>query len=353
MRKACEDHDLLGQGLLILLPGYSGQCAGMIWKEDSPSPAEDWDCFAESGMKKENVFKLRQSLILLLTALIWGMAFVAQSVGMEYVCPFTFIAIRFALGAAVLLPVILLQGHRQRTGETSDSGGMASPAQGRVRSGRKLWLGGVLCGVALMIASSLQQFGIMRTTVGKAGFITAMYIVIVPILGIVIGRRVRPLIWLCVLIAAAGLYLLSMSGRMTLQTGDALCLACAFVFALQIMLVDHYVTVVDSVCLSAVQFLTACVLGIVMMLLFEHPNWDGIWEARLLILYTGIMSSGVAYTLQVIGQRGLNPTVASLIMSLESVISAAAGFIFLHQTFTGRELAGCIMMAAAVILAQL
>lgn len=300
-------------------------------------------------MKKEKIFQLRQSLILLVTATIWGTAFVAQSVGMEHVGPFTFIAARFALGALALLPVILLQNRRLK----ADGIGKGKMADGRAGSGKVLWKGGLLCGVALMSAASLQQVGIMRTTVGKAGFITAMYIIIVPILGVFMGRRIRPLIWGCVLLAAAGLYLLSMSGAFSLQSGDALCLACAVIFAIQIMLVDHYVEVADGVRLSAIQFLTASALGTVMMLLFEHPSLGAVWNARVPILYAGIMSSGVAYTLQIIGQRGLNPTIASLIMSLESVIAAAAGFIFLHQTFTGRELCGCILMAAAIVLAQL
>ncbi len=300
-------------------------------------------------MKKEKIFQLRQSLILLVTATIWGTAFVAQSVGMEHVGPFTFIAARFALGALALLPVILLQNRRLK----ADGIGKGKMADGRAGSGKVLWKGGLLCGVALMSAASLQQVGIMRTTVGKAGFITAMYIIIVPILGVFMGRRIRPLIWGCVLLAAAGLYLLSMSGAFSLQSGDALCLACAVIFAVQIMLVDHYVEVADGVRLSAIQFLTASALGTVMMLLFEHPSLGAAWNARVPILYAGIMSSGVAYTLQIIGQRGLNPTIASLIMSLESVIAAAAGFIFLHQTFTGRELCGCILMAAAIVLAQL
>ncbi len=314
-------------------------------------------------MRKESAFQLRQSLILLLTAVIWGIAFVAQSVGMEYVGPYTFIAVRYALGALVLVPVILLRrkikaSGREEAGNTGlsrsrDISGTVPAEEDRAGSGRKLWIGGALCGTALMIASGLQQFGIMQTTVGKAGFITAMYIVLVPILGIFIGRRCKALIWLCVLIAACGLYLLSMNGSFSLQRGDALCLACAFVFAMQILLVDHFVNEADGVCLAAIEFLTASVIGTVLMLLFEHPTWQAIYDARESILYTGIMSSGVAYTLQIIGQRGLNPTVASLIMSLESVVSAVAGFLFLHQSFSGRELAGCMLMAAAIVLAQL
>ena len=304
-------------------------------------------------MKKENAFQLRQSLILLLTSVIWGLAFVAQSVGMEYVGPYTFIAVRFALGALALLPVILFQnahaggGHPARTGE--EAGG----ADRTVRGGRQLWLGGVLCGAALMAASALQQFGILWTTVGKAGFITAMYIVIVPVLGIFIGRRIKPLIWLCVLIAAGGLYLLSMSGSFMLQSGDAFCLACAFVFAVQILLVDHFANEVDGIRLAVIEFLTASVMGAVMMLLFEQPSWSAVYSARWSILYTGIMSSGVAYTLQIIGQCGLNPAIASLIMSLESVFSAVAGFLILRQVMTGREMIGCALMGIAIILAQL
>lgn len=300
-------------------------------------------------MNKDRLFRLRQSLLLLATAGIWGIAFVAQSVGMDHVGPFTFIAVRFALGALTLVPVILLQSRQSRKGAVHEG----EMTDRRARSGRVLWTGGILCGTALMIASSLQQFGIMRTTVGKAGFITAMYIIIVPILGIFTGRKIRPHIWLCVLIAVAGLYLLSMNGSFVLQDGDALCLACAFVFAVQIMLIDHFVDRADGVRLSAIQFLTASVLGAVMMFVFEKPSWTAVQNAGIPILYTGIMSSGVAYTLQIIGQRGLNPTIASLIMSLESVIAAVAGFLFLHQIFTGRELAGCILMAAAIVLAQL
>ena len=212
-------------------------------------------------MRKESAFQLRQSLILLLTAVIWGIAFVAQSVGMEYVGPYTFIAVRYALGALVLVPVILLRrkikaSGRKEAGNTGlsrsrDISGTVPAEEDRAGSGRKLWIGGALCGTALMIASGLQQFGIMRTTVGKAGFITAMYIIIVPILGILTKRKIRPHIWLCVLIAVAGLYLLSMNGSFVLQDGDALCLACAFVFAVQIILIDHYTLIqrVDS-CVS-------------------------------------------------------------------------------------------------------
>ncbi len=301
------------------------------------------------GMSK-NLFKLRQSLLLLLAAAIWGFAFVAQSVGMNYVQPYTFTAVRFLLGAAALLPVILIQNAhaagRRRRGETPFKD---APA----RSGKELWKGGILCGTALVAATSVQQFGLVKTTVGKAGFITTMYIIIVPILGIFLGKKVKPLIAVCVVIAAAGLYMLCMTEGFSLQAGDALCLACAFLFSVQIMLVDHYANRVDGIRLAAIQFITASAIAAVLMLLFETPDWGSIVDAGIPILYTGIMSSGVAYTLQIVGQRGLNPTVASLIMSMESVMSALAGYLILHQTFTGRELAGCILMGLAIVLAQL
>ena len=268
---------------------------------------------------------------------------------MEHVGPFTFIAVRFALGALTLVPVILLQSRQSRKGAVHEG----EMTDRRARSGRVLWTGGILCGTALMIASSLQQFGIMRTTVGKAGFITAMYIIIVPILGIFTGRKIRPHIWLCVLIAVAGLYLLSMNGSFVLQDGDALCLACAFVFAVQIMLIDHFADRADGVRLSAIQFLTASVLGTVMMFIFEKPSWTAVQNAGIPILYTGIMSSAVGYTLQIYGQRDTDPTVASLLMCLESVFAVLTGAVLLGERMSGWESAGCVVMFAAVILAQL
>ena len=181
-----------------------------------------------------------------------------------------------------------------------------------------------------------------------------MYIVIVPVYGIFLGRRIRPLIWLCVAIACAGIYFLSMPyGRFSLTRGDAMCLACAFVFAVQIMLVDHFTNLADGVRLAAIEFLTASVEGFVLMLLFEHPQAGAVVQAMWPLLYLGVLSSGTAYTLQIIGQRGLNPAIASLIMSLESTISVICGFLFLHQTLTLRELGGCGLMAAAIVLAQL
>ncbi len=300
-------------------------------------------------MTKEKTFQLRQSGILLLTAIIWGVAFVAQSVGMDYIGPFTLIAVRFLLGALTLVPVTVIMGRRARRGED----GRKITADGRAMSGKVLVKGGILCGIALGAAATVQQLGIARTTVGKAGFLTAMYIVIVPVFGIMIGRGMKKMIWLCVAIACVGIYYLSMpAGEISLTPGDALCLGCAFLFAVQIMLVDHYVNLADGVRLAQIEFLTASAMGFVLMLLFEHPTLDALIRAAGPILYLGVMSSGVAYTLQIVGQRGLNPTVASLIMSLESTISVIAGFFLLNQVMTLRELAGCALMGVAIVLAQ-
>ena len=279
-------------------------------------------------MTREKRFQLRQSFILLFTALIWGAAFVAQSVGMDYIGPFTLIGIRFLLGALTLLPVVLWQGRSSRR-----DADRRKTRDGRAMTGGVLIRGGILCGVFLGTASMLQQFGIARTTVGKAGFLTALYIVIVPVYAFFLGRRTKPLIWLCVAIACAGIYFLSMpGGRFTLMAGDALCLASAFVFGVQIMLVGYYAELADGVRLAVLEFLTASAMGFVLMLIFEHPQADAVIKAAWPLLYLGVMSSGVAYTLQFIGQRGLNPTIASLIMSLESAVSAIAGFFLLHHS---------------------
>lgn len=289
-----------------------------------------------------NKFILRQSLLLFLTAMIWGIAFVAQSVGMNYVGPFTFIAARNVIGAVVLLPCI---GLLKRT---------KAKEQEKKESRKTLAIGGVCCGILLFIASSLQQFGIQHTTVGKAGFITAMYIVLVPVFGIFLHKKVGLRIWGAVLLAVAGLYLLCMTdGCFALQTGDLLVLACAATFSLHILVIDYFSPKTDGVKLSCIQFATCAVLSSIGMLFFEEPQLSKMLEAWLPILYAGALSSGVAYTLQIIGQKGMNPTVASLILSLESVVSVLAGWLILGQRLSARELTGCALAFAAIILVQL
>lgn len=290
----------------------------------------------------------KNNIMLLLTALIWGCAFVAQSVGMDYVGPFTFNSVRCVLGSIVLVPVIFFMDRRKR------KSGMSAEELKKERGDTKTILtGGICCGVVLATASSLQQFGILFTTVGKAGFITAMYIVLVPILGIFFGKKVRPLIILCVFIAVLGLYFLCVTEKLSPGIGDLLVLFCALVFSIHILVIDHFSPLVDGVRMSAVQFLTAGIVCAVPMFIWENPNAADILKAWMPVLYAGIMSCGVAYTLQILGQRNADPTVASLILSLESVFSVLAGWMILGQSLNRKELFGCALMFAAIILAQL
>ena len=300
-----------------------------------------------------NKFVIRQSLLLLLTAIVWGIAFVAQSVGMEYVGPFTFIASRSYIGFAVLLPVIaVLDSSRKKQIDVHQAEGQNQPELYGWNN-KMLLPGGIACGVILVIASSLQQIGIGYTTVGKAGFITAMYIILVPIIHFFFKKKSGIRIWLSVIIAVAGLYLLCMTGSFSFQYGDMMVLMCAIVFSFHILTVDYFSPKVDGVKMACIQFLVCGILASVCMFLFETPQISDVLCAWKSILYAGMMSSGVGYTLQIVGQRGMNPTVASLIMSLESVVSVIAGFLLLNQEMSRRELWGCVLMFLAIILAQL
>ena len=292
-------------------------------------------------------------MLLLLTAAIWGVAFVAQSVGMDYVGPFTFNTMRSLLGGIVLIPCIVLL-KRINVG-SKDTAGAAEHASGDPAGQRKVLLtGGVACGVLLCIASNLQQFGIMYTSVGKSGFITAMYIVLVPVLGIFLKKKAGIKIWCSVAIAVGGLYLLCMTDSgFSIQKGDLLLLLGAVIFSFHILTIDYFSPKVDGVKMSCIQFFTCGILSMVCMFLFEQPQIGAILQAWMPIVYAGVMSCGVAYTLQIVGQKGMNPTVASLILSMESVISVIAGWLILHQKLSGRELLGCVLMFAAIILVQL
>ena len=292
--------------------------------------------------------RMKNNALLVLTALIWGCAFVAQSVGMDYVGPFTFNMARFLIGAVVLLPVIWFMD-RQKAAEKSD----APKDTGADGDRKTLIIGGICCGTALAVASSLQQWGILFTTVGKAGFITAMYIVIVPLLGIFIGKKVRPLIIACVAIAVVGFYFLCMTESLRLGLGDFLVLLCAIAFSIHILVIDHFSPKVDGVKMSAIQFLTAAILSAVPTLMWEQPVFMEIFQAWQPVLYAGVMSCGVAYTLQIVAQKNADPTVASLLLSLESVFSALAGWVLLGQGLSLKELFGCVLIFCAIILAQL
>lgn len=306
--------------------------------------------------------KLRNTFFLFLTAMIWGAAFVAQSVSMDYIGPFTFICLRSVIGGLFLIPVIIvLDGIRKKSqNESADVVNSENILHIETEEKQRLsWKnkqlieGGIVCGIFLFFANCFQQTGIQYTTVGKAGFITTFYIIIVPLIGLFFKKYCGILTWIGVVIALAGLYFLCITQKLTIQRGDALILCCSVLYAGQILAIDHYNPFVDGVKMSCIQFLTGGILGAVFMLLFENPSIAMILSAAGPILYTGIMSTGVGYTLQIVGQKGLNPTVAALILSLESVFSALSGYLFLHQILTTRELIGCALMFIAIVLAQL
>lgn len=272
----------------------------------------------------------------------------AQSVGMDYVGPFTFTFSRNIIGGLFLLPCIWVL---RRLQEKESSAQKTKP---RLTVTKTEWIGGICCGLALCAASNFQQIGIKYTTVGKAGFITALYVVIVPIMGLFLKKKVSPLVWLCVILSVIGLYLLCMTeGSFSLAYGDLLVLVCAILFSIHIMVIDYFSPQGDGVVISCIQFFTCGIVSGIIMLFVERPQIADLIAAWLPILYAGVLSSGVAYTLQIVGQKDMNPTVASLILCLESVVSALAGWLILKQALSGRELFGCVLMFAAIVLAQL
>ena len=286
---------------------------------------------------------LRGSLLLLLGSVVWGAAFAAQRVGMEHVGPFTFNGIRMLLAGIVMIPVTAFFERKGRKAEVRP----VNPKEQRTA--------GFLCGSLLFAASSLQQVGLVSTTAGKAGFITALYVVLVPLVGWLLFRK-NPgkVIWLGVGLAVAALYLLCMPAEgFTLQGGDLLILGCAICFTAQILCVDHYAPRVSGVRLARDEFLVTGALSMVIAIPAETITAAGIREALIPILYAGIFSGAVGYTLQIIGQRDTDPTVASLIMCLESVFALLTGAILLGEKMTAREAAGCVLMFIAVVLAQL
>ncbi|MBQ6197218.1 MAG: DMT family transporter [Lachnospiraceae bacterium] len=295
------------------------------------------------------------SLLLVLAAMIWGAAFVAQSVGTEYVGACTFVCTRYILSAAILLPLGLAEGRKKRKAPA----GLPAGRRGeKAPLGRAAFVhclkGGAVCGIFLALASLSQQLGIETTTVGKGGFITALYVVGVPLLGIFFGKRPPLKIWLCVALSVIGLYLISVKEGFVIEKGDALMILCAFVFSFQIMSVDHFSKGADNLFLLAgFQFLTTAVISGIGMLLFETPLWPDITAAGIPILYAGVMSGAIGYTLQMAGQKYTDPALASLIMSLEAVFSALTAWVLLQERMSGREVLGSVALFAAVILAQL
>ena len=297
-----------------------------------------------------NKRKLFANLALLTAALVWGVAFVQQEQAAQYVGTFTVNALRSFVAVIALIPLILI---------TSKKSGR--PILERTKADRKLLItAGVLCGTFLCISSNIQQFGISlypsdAAISARSGFLTALYVIFVPILGLFFKRKVGLNVWLSALVAIFGLYLLcGSSGISGIYLGDIVVLCCAVSFSFQILCVDHFISRVDAVKLATLQFLTCGVLSLVLMVVFERPSLESIMQASRYILYLGIMSSGVGYTLQIIGQKySDNPTVASIIMSLESVFAALGGWVLLNKSLALIEIIGCVVVFAAIVLAQL
>ena len=281
--------------------------------------------------------------MLLLTAFIWGTAFVAQSVGMDYLEPFTFNGVRCLIGAIALLPCIwFFNRGKEKENKVNDE-----------NAKRDLIKGGIACGILLFAASSLQQIGLVYTAAGKAGFITAFYIVLVPVFGIFLHKKIGWKVWTAVAIALAGLYFLCITEAFTIGVGDIYVLLCALIFSVHILVVDHYAPKVDGVKLSCIQFLVAGIVSIPFMLILESPKMGNMMTSWFPLIYAGVFSCGIAYTLQILGQKNVNPAVASLILSLESCFSVLSGWVILGERLSARETIGCIMMFAAIILAQI
>lgn len=284
------------------------------------------------------------SIMLLITSIIWGTAFVAQSEGMNYVEPFTYNAMRTLLGGVVLIPVMLLfRFSDKRNGKEKSSCSLKNTV-----------IGGICCGIALFIASSFQQAGIAQTTAGKAGFVTALYIVIVPLIGIFLHKKMPLRMWLFIAIALAGFRLLCIKQDIGISSGDLLVFFGAIFFAVHITVIDYFNQKnTDGVLMSCIQFFTAGLLMLICMFIFEKPTIPNIMGAGGTILYAGILSCGVAYTLQILGQKHTNPTLATMLMSLESVFAALSGWLILGEKLSIKEFIGCVLIFAAVILAQL
>jgi len=289
-------------------------------------------------------------LILLLTAVLYGASFPAARVGMQYMGPFAWNTIRFFSAVAVLLPVILLRGRSACSKGLSHKDGNKEIKY----HSKSLIEGGLACGLALFVSMTLQQIGIIYTTAAKSGFITALYMVIVPVLGIFIGKKARPLVWMCITLAAIGLYLLTMKNGFDMKIGDLLTLLCALGYAVHLLIIDHFSPMVDGIKMSCIQFFICGILSIPFTLFMEHGiDIAAVSHCLIPLLYSGAVTCGAAFTLQIIGQKNTEPTVASLILCLESVFAAIFGALLLHEMLSGRELLGCAIMFGAILLAQM
>ena len=297
-------------------------------------------------MKQNSKNQLLGSVLLLICAFIWGSAFVAQTTGAEYVEPFTFICLRNILGGAILIPVVLVSDLLKK------KKGIYRKIDKKEK--KTLLTGGICCGVALCFASVFQQAGLDKgTDPGKAGFITALYILLVPLSSLFMKKRVRPVVWICVAASIVALYLLCVTESNSVELSDMLVLICAALYTVHILVIDKVSPYVDGIKLSCIQFFVASALSFFPALIFEGFDFEMIIAAMPSIAYAGIMSSGVAYTLQILGQQKTDPTLASMIMSLESVFAVLTSMLVLHLAPTPREAIGCVIMFVAIIVAQL
>jgi drug/metabolite transporter (DMT)-like permease len=287
--------------------------------------------------------QLKANILLLLTAAIWGLAFVAQKVGAEYVGAFTFNGIRFALGSISLIPLILLLNKKKNDVKKEEGG---NSLKHTIRAG-------IIVGCALFIATSLQQTGVMYTTAGKAGFITGLYMVIVPILGLFLKQKVNNTTWIGIVIAIIGLYLLSINEDFSISKGDLLVLIGSVGWAIHILLIDNFTKKIDPLKLSSIQFATCSILSLLVAFIFEDINMVDISAALVPILYGGLLSVGVAYTLQVVAQKNAKPSHAAILLSMESVFGAIGGAMFLGERIGSRGLVGCVLIFIAIIVSQL
>lgn len=293
--------------------------------------------------------RLRADLLLLLTAAIWGFSFVAQRTGMDHVGPFTFNAARFLAGSLVLVPVMLL-ANRRPTGDQMKAGGAAPSV---IPRGSSLLWGGLAAGAVLFAAAAFQQAGIASTTAGKTGFITSLYVVLVPILGLAVGLRPPLVVWLGAILAVVGLYFLTIEGGFVMSRGDLLVLAGAVMWAVHFLVLGRFSPGRDPVRLAFVQFVTCAALSMAAALLLEQPTADGLRAAAVAILLSGIFSIGVGYTLQVAAQRHAPPADAAIILSLEAVFAVIGGWLLLDEQLTQRALFGCALMLAGILISQL
>lgn len=292
--------------------------------------------------------EVKSVLTLLLTAAIWGFAFVAQRVGMQHVGAFTFNGVRFALGSLSLLPVIYFFSRKSK----GENAGKNEPVKFEEADLKTTIKSGMLAGSVLFIAASLQQVGLIYTTAGKAGFITSLYIVLVPILGIFLKQKTHFTTWIGALTAVVGLYLLSINESLSIEFGDFLEIVGAFFWAAHIQLIDRFVRNVDAIKLSSIQFATCSILSLIVAFIFEDVSFIGLSDALVPILYGGIMSAGVAYTLQAIGQKSAKPSHAAIALSMESVFAAIGGALLLEERLPVKGYLGCGLMLLGMLIAQ-